>query len=113
MLSKYSTKKSEAVEFIKFLISEEAQEVMYEMGGYIPINKDVFINAPFLKKHPEITFYENLMKTGANRPFLDKYTRCSDIIAHYLNLAIEGKMGVRKALTTAEQVINSGEFFIK
>ena len=113
MLSKYSTKKSEAVEFIKFLISEEAQEVMYEKGGYIPINKDVFVNASFLKRNPEITFYEKLMKTGANRPFLDKYTRCSDIIAHYLNLAIEGKMGVRNALATAEQVINSGEFFIK
>lgn len=113
MLSKFSTKKNEAIEFIKYLTSEEAQQIMYEKGGYLPINKNVYADSAFLKKYPEIYFYQDIMKTGANRPFLDKYTRCSDIIAHYLNLAIQSKISVREALATAEKVINSGEFFIK
>lgn len=113
MLSKYSTNKNEAVEFIKFMISEEAQKILFEMGGYLPVNKNIYENKKFIAGHREIAFYKKLIKTGVHRPFLDKYTRCSDIIAHYLNLAIKKEIGIKEALATAEKVINSGEFFIK
>lgn len=113
MLSKYSTKKNESIEFIKFMISEEAQKIMFEKGGYLPVNKSIYKDELFMEKHPEINFYKSLKSTGAHRPFLEKYTRCSDIIAHYLNLAIQKKIGVKEALVNAERVINSGEFFIK
>ena len=113
MLSKYSNNKNEAVEFIKFLVSEKSQQIMFENGGYLPINKNVYTDEAFLKKHPDINFYETVMATGFNRPFLDKYTRCSDVIAHYVNLAMRKQIGVKEALATAEKVINSGEFFMK
>lgn len=113
MISRYSANKNEAVEFIKFLASEQSQEAMFESGGYLPINKDVYINKEFLKKHPEIGFYEKVMKTGFNRPLLGEYTRYSDVIVYYLNLAIRKKMGVKEALITAQKVINSHEFFLK
>lgn len=113
MVSKYSTKKNEAIKFIKFLVSEASQETMFENGGYLPINKSVYNNSEFLKKHPDLNFYETVMATGYNRPFLDKYTRCSDVIAHYLNLAMRKQISVKQALATAERVINSGEFFMK
>lgn len=113
MVSKYSTKKNEAIKFIKFLVSEESQQTMFENGGYLPINKSVYNNPEFLKKHPDLNFYETVMATGYNRPFLDKYTRCSDVIAHYLNLAMRKQISVKQALSTAERVINSGEFFMK
>ena len=113
MLSKYSTNKNEAVEFIKFMISEEAQKLLFEKGGYLPVNKNLYENKSFLATYPEIAFYERIISTGVSRPFLDKYTRCSDVIAHYLNLAIKKEIGIKEALATAEKVINSGEFFIK
>lgn len=113
MISKYSTSKNEAIEFIKFLASEKSQEIMFESGGYLPINKEVYANTEFLKKHPEISFYEKIMKTGFNRPLLGEYTRYSDVIVYYLNLAIRKKIGVKEALVTAQKVINSHEFFLK
>ncbi|MDP3581419.1 MAG: extracellular solute-binding protein, partial [Ignavibacteria bacterium] len=113
MLSKYSTNKNEAVEFIKFMISEEAQKLLFEKGGYLPVNKNLYENKNVLATYPEIAFYKRIISTGAHRPFLDKYTRCSDIIAHYLNMAIKKEIGIKEALATAEKVINSGEFFIK
>ncbi len=113
MLSKYSTKKSEAMEFIRFLISEEAQKIMYENGGYLPVNKSIYSDEKYCRENPQIKLYKKLIVTGVHRPFLDKYTRCSDILAHYLNRAIAKEISVDDALATAEQVINSGEFFIK
>ncbi len=113
MISKYSTKKNEAIEFIKFLVSEQSQKTMYENGGYMPINKKVYNDGTFLTEHPEINFYERVMATGFNRPFMDKYTRCSDVIAFYLNQAMRKQISVKEALMTAEKVINSGEFFLK
>jgi multiple sugar transport system substrate-binding protein len=113
MISKLSTKKSEAVEFLKFMISEEAQEIMLEHGGYFPINKKIYANPKLIIKSKTINLYNRIIKTSVHRPFLDKYTRSSDIIAHYLNSAIKKEISIREALSTAERVINSGEFFIK
>lgn len=113
MLSKYSSNKSEAVEFIRFMISDEAQQIMFEKGGYLPINKNFYTDKKMKDRYPEIVFLKNLISTGVHRPFLDKYTRCSDVIAHYLNLAIRNKISPKDALATAEKVINTGEFFIK
>jgi multiple sugar transport system substrate-binding protein len=113
MLSKYSTNKNEAVEFIKFMVGEEAQKILFEKGGYLPVNKKIYESKIFSESNPEIDFYKRIIKTGVHRPFLDIYTRCSDVIAHYLNMAIKKEIGIKEALATSEKVINSGEFFIK
>ncbi len=113
MLSKYSSNKSEAVEFMKYLISEEAQHILYTNGGYLPVIKSFYTNKEINQKHPETSFLKKLITTAVHRPFLDKYTRCSDVIAHYLNLALRKKISPLEALKTAERVINSREFFIK
>lgn len=113
MISKYSGKKSEALEFIKFLLSEEAQKVFFEVGGYLPVQAQIYSDRAYLKKNPELEFYSKLFRTGVRRPFLEKYTRYSDVIAHYLNLAIKKKITVKEALNKAERIINSGDLFIK
>ncbi|KAF0150908.1 MAG: extracellular solute-binding protein family 1 [Ignavibacteria bacterium] len=113
MLSKYSSNKSEAVEFIRFMISDEAQQIMFDKGGYLPVNKNFYSNTKLNDSFNEITFLKKIISTGVHRPFLDKYTRCSDVIAHYLNLALKNKISPKESLAAAERVINGGEFFIK
>lgn len=113
MMSKYSTKKSEVVEFIKFLLSYEEQKIFYEVGGYLPVQKNIYSDSAFVNKHPELKFYSKVLKYGVHRPFSEKYTKCSDIIASYLNLAIQNKIGVKEALDKAQRIINSGDVFIK
>ncbi|MEW6701757.1 MAG: hypothetical protein AB1298_03480, partial [Bacteroidota bacterium] len=61
----------------------------------------------------ELQFYSKLFSTGVRRPFLEIYTRYSDVIAHYLNLAIKKKITAGEALNKAERIINSGDLFIK
>lgn len=113
MISKYSSKKSEAVEFIKFLIQEDIQKKFYELGGYLPINKNIYEDEKFLKHNPELKFYKRIFKSSVRRPFHERYTRYSDIISHYINRAIKNEISVRDALISAERIINSEISYIR
>ncbi len=113
MISRYSTKKKEVVEFVKYLLSDEVQKTFYEVGGYLPIKESFYSDSVYVKKHPELVFYSRVMKSGVHRPFSEKYTKYSDIIATYLNLAIQNKISVKDALAKAQRIINSNDVFIK
>ncbi|HUI30273.1 MAG TPA: extracellular solute-binding protein [Candidatus Acidoferrales bacterium] len=107
MISKFSTKMAEAIEFVHFLLGKESQELMYEYGGCLPTNDSVYSDTSFVAKHPELKFYQNLFRYGVYRPFSKKYTKVSDILSYYLNLAIRGRLSPKEALKYATSKINS------
>jgi len=107
MISKYSKRKPEAVQFIKFLMSEEAQKIMYEEGGYLPTNNKIYSDSTYLSKHPDLEFFRNYMKFSIHRPYLVDYTRISDIVTHYIRLAIKNEISVKEALQEATKTINN------
>ncbi len=113
MISKFSTKIPEAVEFVRFLMGKESQEIMYEDGGYLPTNTLVYSDTAFVLKHPELKFYENLFRYGVYRPFTEEYTRISDILSYYMNLAIKGELSSGDALRSATREIKSRGILIK
>lgn len=113
MISKYSSNISEVLEFIRFLISEDAQKTFYRYAGYLPVIKAIYDEQPFLNANPELKFYHRLFRTAVRRPFLEKYTRYSDVLANYLNLAIRKELSVKDALAKAQKIINSNDIFIK
>jgi multiple sugar transport system substrate-binding protein len=86
---------------------------MYEEGGYLPVNNILYNDKNFLSEYPDITFYKNIMNQGIHRPFLEDYTNLSDILSHYLHLALKGKLTVKEALEKASEKINSGSVLIK
>ncbi len=106
MLSKNSKYKKEAVEFIKFTLSEEAQKILYEKGSYLPVIKSVYQDSAFVKKHPSLKIAKKILSNGILRPQMEDYTIVSDIIAHHLRLAISNKISVETALLQAQQTIN-------
>jgi multiple sugar transport system substrate-binding protein len=113
MISAYSKNKGAAFEFIKYLNSDEAQSILYENSGYLPITKNFYDNTIMLNKYPQLIFYKNLFKSITHRPYLEKYTRYSDILSHYINLAIKNEISVFDALKKAESIINSDKIFFK
>ena len=48
MISKFSKQKDEALKFIDFMFQKENQEILYEIGGVIPVNKQVFEDRVFM-----------------------------------------------------------------
>jgi multiple sugar transport system substrate-binding protein len=109
MISKFSTHIDESIIFIKYLLSEEAQAILHQEGGYLPSNKIIYEN----ELNEELLRYQQLMQSGIHRPFLKNYTKISDIIALYLNKAISQEMSVDEALSKAEKKIMNENIEIK
>ena len=101
MISKFSPHIEEAIIFMKYLVSEEAQSILYNEGNYLPINNLLYEQ----DSNKELGFYKHLMKSGVHRPFLENYTKISDIIVEYLNKALKGEITAEQALENAEMKI--------
>jgi multiple sugar transport system substrate-binding protein len=113
MLSKYSTKKKEALVFVKFLQTKEIQELLFEVGGYIPVNNAVYADSQYVSHRPELAYYRQLLDHGFHRPSLKEYTKISDIISHYIHRAIRNELSVDDALNKASDMISSNKVLIK
>lgn len=113
MVSKYSKKRKEIAEFLKFIISKKAQEMLYVNGAYLPILKIFYNDSVYLKKYPDLIFKKKLLNTGVHRPFLEDYTRISDIISYYANKAIKKEIPVDTALSETTKMIESQKVIIK
>jgi multiple sugar transport system substrate-binding protein len=109
MISKFSPHIDESLIFLKYLLSQDAQNILHNEGGYLPSNKLFYQNEPT----DELQRYNQLMVTGIHRPFLENYTKISDIIAYYLNKAINKEISVDKALRDAENKIVDEKIEIK
>ena len=113
MVSKSSRKKEAAVEFIRFLQSDHIQRFLFEQSGYMPVVNSVYQDSVFLVSHPELTFYKKIMQNGFHRPALVEYTKTSNIISHFIHLAIKQDLSVKEALQQANAMIQSNTVLIK
>jgi multiple sugar transport system substrate-binding protein len=113
MIAKSSTEKEAAQTFIRFLLTEESQKLMYGLGGYLPVIDKVYDDTAFVRLNPSLPRYRKLLVHGVERPALVEYTKVSDIIAHFLHRAITGELTVDQALTQAQTMISSNKVLIK
>jgi multiple sugar transport system substrate-binding protein len=113
MVSKSSSKKAAAVEFIRFFQSETIQRLVFERTGYLPAIQSIYEDSVFLRHHNELIFLHQLLRRGFQRPALVEYTKVSDIISHFENLAIKQELSVDEALLRTDELIRSNEVLIK
>jgi multiple sugar transport system substrate-binding protein len=113
MLSKNSVNKKEALEFVKFLQTKEIQRVLFEIGGYIPVNNEVYDDSAYMSQRPELAYYRTLLDRGFHRPSLKEYTKLSDIISYFAHQAILNELSVHEALSKASRMISSNKVLIK
>lgn len=113
MISNFSSHKPAAVEFLKFVMRQENQALLYETGGYIPVNKTLYEDSLFYHGKTDLKYYRQLLETGIHRPFVVNYTQISDVISYYVHLAIKGEIGVDAALKQATHAINAQTVLIR
>lgn len=113
MISKFSNNKTEVVDFVKFLISESSQEIIYQNSGYTPVIKKFYEDKSYLAKYPEIVKIKEIYRTGVHRPAHKDYTKFSEIISHYLTLAIKNEISTKEALKSATRDIQLDKTIVK
>ncbi|MFH0735292.1 MAG: extracellular solute-binding protein [bacterium] len=113
IISKYSTKINESEKFLEFLMSSEAQKIMYEEGKILPVNKEIYADEAYIKLHPDLLFYKKLIETGVFRSQHPNYTHITDLLSYYLNLALEKRIDVKEALIKAENKISTRTILLK
>jgi multiple sugar transport system substrate-binding protein len=113
MIPRYSRRKTESLEFIRFILRPENQKILYTEGGFIPVINGIFSDQEFIKNNPELIRYQALIEQGFHRPKLVDYTKISDAISYYSNLAIQGQLTVTEALQRATRTINQNRTVIK
>jgi multiple sugar transport system substrate-binding protein len=113
MLSKHSLHKAEAMEFIKFMTSKESQDIMFHMGLYLPTRKDMYNDSEQFEEHTEIAVMGELLQHGIHRPFQENYTRNSDIVSYFVNLAIDEQISVDEAVNKIDDYLSNHQIIVK
>ncbi|MBK8947053.1 MAG: extracellular solute-binding protein [Ignavibacteriae bacterium] len=113
MISKYSEHKNEAFQFIKFILEENSQKEMYEIGSYLPVLSSLYSDKNFLQEYPDLKKNKELLDKGVHRPFLEDYTKLSDVISFYVNKVIKKEITIEDALEKADETIKTGRIIIR
>ncbi|MFC2084172.1 extracellular solute-binding protein [Bacteroidota bacterium] len=113
MISKFTNHQDEVIKFIRYLVSEEAQEIMYKHGAYLPVRKIFYESNDYFNRYDDLVFMKKLLDRGYHRPFLEDYTRISDIVSYYVNKAISQEISIDTALEEVDKLIKSGQVIIK
>jgi multiple sugar transport system substrate-binding protein len=109
MMSRFSKKKDAVVDFVKFLLRDDSQEVFYSVSRYYPIVTSFYQDSASIRKYPEIADIRELLKSGVHRPAVKDYTNYSKIMSHYFSLAIRNKITVDEAVERATRDINADQ----
>jgi len=107
MIPTGSTKKKEIIEFVKYLLRADSQEVLYDKSSYYPVVKAFYDDPAYLAKYPEIGEIKRMMRTEVQRPYARDYTKYSEIMAHGISQAMQGKLTVEGALSAISAQIRT------
>lgn len=113
MISRFSERKEEALKFIEFMFQKENQEILYDYGGLLPINAEVYKDTVYLNKHRELYQIQRLLSWAKNRPVLENYTQLSEIMSRWFHRALCNEIPVGEALNAASKQINREKLFVK
>lgn len=111
MVANSSENKDAAVEFVRFTQTVEAQRILLEIGGYIPVNTRILADSAVLAAHPTLRFCSTLLAHGVHRPAIEDYTRVSDIVSLYVNRALRGEISPGQAGALAADAIRTNRTF--
>jgi multiple sugar transport system substrate-binding protein len=111
MVANSSANKDAAVEFVRFTQSVEAQKLLLELGGYIPVNTRIYGDSAYMAAYPTLRFTSRLIERGVHRPSLEDYTRVSDIVSLYINRALRGEIPPARAGELAAEAIRANRTF--
>lgn len=112
MISRYSTNKMEAYQFLKFILEEDIQRLLFEHSGFLPVINNLYEDTTLTMRYPYLPFFRKVIATGQHRPVLADYTKISDVLSFHLNKILKDEMAVDSALQQVDAIIYKQKFFL-
>ena len=106
VIPKAAKHKSEAVEFLKFLLSKEIQAMWANELGQIPVNTEAF-DAIDTVRHPYLPVFIEQIKHAHPRPPVPNYGDIERIFNAEMEAALKGLKTPEEALRAATERVNS------
>ncbi len=113
MIKKNSEKKEAAIKFLKFVLTNQAQELLFKEADFLFVTKEMYERKDLVNNYTSVDLKNIIQNHIVYRPNLENYTKISDIYSHYLNQAIAGKIGSKVAMEKIANTIFSDKIFIK
>ena len=110
MVSQNSTKKNQAVKFLKYILSAEGQEILMKTAGYLPVRSQLYEMKEYLKYNPNLNLLNEILNRGVHRPTHSEYTQISSIITPYIHMALVGEITIEEALRKAAEELRENNF---
>jgi len=106
-ISRYSDKKSESFELVKFIASYGTQKRLALKLGWNPGRRDVYADREIVEKLPHFIQLREVFENAQPRPNLPYYTQVSEVIQRYLSKILAGEMTPEAGLAAAEREVEN------
>jgi multiple sugar transport system substrate-binding protein len=106
-VSRFSDRKREALEFLRFVTSRQGQRRMVLALGWNPGRQDLYEEPEILERMPYLRELKEVFRHARSRPVLPYYTQVSEIAQRHLNGTLAGRDEPGEALQRAEAEIDN------
>ncbi len=98
MMSKSSDHKREASLFLKYILTDEAQRILFREAGYLPIKANLYSDEKLLEDYPYLKDLREMMSNWVYRPYIPNYTVKSDILSNSINSMLKQQVSIEEGL---------------
>ena len=104
-ISAYSDDKATAIDFVKYLESEESQKFYLEKGSLAPIYEKLYTDPTLVKQYPYLPTLLTSIQNAVPRPITPYYPAVTKAITDNAYAAIKGDTSVQDALKNMSDAI--------
>ncbi len=105
MMSKSSEHKREASLFLKYILTDEAQRILFREAGYLPIKATLYSDEKLLADYPYLKDLRQMMTNWIYRPYIPNYTVKSDILSNSINSMLKQQVSIDEGVQRASDKI--------
>jgi multiple sugar transport system substrate-binding protein len=106
-ISAFSDRRSEALEFVRFVVSRETQKKLALRLGWNPGRSDLYDDTDIRQKAPHLPALKEVFRNAKPRPAIPYYDQFSRRVQRYVNAALAHKLDTAAALAGAQNEIDS------
>jgi multiple sugar transport system substrate-binding protein len=106
-LSRFSDRKPQAVQLIRFITSYDTQKKIMLRMGWNPGREDLYDDPDVLRHAPHYRELKDVFQYAQPRPLLPYYTQIAAIAQRHINSVLADRQSAAQALSAAQQEIDA------